>query len=79
MWLAGHSNEAMVVVKRVETMVLLDIRTQVSTLMEGFCLKFRLTIFPLMGLLHLEGTRGISIPYKGYIEANLIIQGLPQV
>ena len=28
------------------------------------------------GLLCLKGTGGIAIPYKGYIEANLIISGL---
>ena len=28
--------------------------------------------------MHLEGTGGIALPYKGYIEANLIIPGLPQ-
>ena len=41
------------------------------------CLEFGLTIVPLMGLLHLEGTGGISFPYKGYIKANLIIPVLP--
>ena len=27
---------------------------------------------------NLEGTGGILIPYKGYIEFNIIIPGLPQ-
>ena len=28
--------------------------------------------------MHLEGTGGIVIPYKGNMEANFITQGLPQ-
>ena len=33
-------------------------------------------IHPLQGLICLKGTRGISIWYNGYIEANLLIPGL---
>ena len=57
---------------------LVDTGSQVSTLTEGFCLEFGLRILPLRGCLHLKGTGGILIPYKGYVEANLIIPGLPQ-
>ena len=29
------------------------------------------------GLLHLEGTGCVPIPYKGYVEASLTVLGLP--
>ena len=30
----------------------------------------------MKGVLHLEGMGGISVPYKGYVEANLTIPDL---
>ena len=61
-----------------ETIALVDTGPQVFILMEGFCLAFRQTILPVGGLLCLKGRGVVSIPYKKYIEANLIIPGLPQ-
>ena len=58
-------------------MAYVDNGSQVSTLMKGFCLEFELSILPPRGLLHLKGTGDISIPFKGYIKANLIIPGFP--
>ena len=55
---------------------LVDTGAQVSTIMEGFCTKFSLKIQPLEGLLHLN--MAILIPYKGYIEVNLLLPGLTQ-
>ena len=75
--LIDHSSEAIVVVVGAETMAMVDTGSQVSTLTEGFYLEVGLTILPLKGLLHLEGTGDILIPYKGYVEAYLIIPGLP--
>ena len=49
-----------------------------AILTERFCSEFRLRILSLGSLLHLEGTGGIVIPYKGYVEASLVIPGLPQ-
>ena len=76
-WFIGCVNEAMVVVEGVETMALIDTESQVSTLTEEFYSELRLRILPLGGLLHLNGTGGIAILYKGYMEANLIIPSLP--
>ena len=78
-WLLGHANEATVVV---EMMSLVDIGSQISSLTEAFCTEMRLKIHLLRnlirGVLHLKGMGGISIPYKGYVEANLTIPDLPQ-
>ena len=59
-------------------MALVHTGSQVSTLTEGFSSEFGLRNLPLGDLLHLKGTGGIAILYKGYIEANLIIPGLLQ-
>ena len=60
---------------------LVDTRSQISALTEGVCNERGLRIIPLRNLmegsLHLEGMRDITIPYKGYVEANLIIPDLP--
>ena len=53
-----------------------DTGSQISALTEGFCTEFGLRILPLKGLLHLKGTGSVSIPYKGYIEADLTILGI---
>ena len=39
-WLIGHSNEAILVVEGMESMALVNTRSQVSTLTERFCLEF---------------------------------------
>ena len=79
--LLGHVQEIRLVVEGVETTVLVDTGSQISALTEGFCTEKGLKILPLRnllrGILCLEGRRGISIPYKGYVEANLIIPDLP--
>ena len=62
------SNEAKVVVEGLEMMVLVNTRSQVLNLTEGFYLEFGFRVLTLRGLLCLEGTEGIWIPYKGYIE-----------
>ena len=62
-------------------MALVDTESQISALTEGFCTEMGLGILPLRnligGVLCLKGMGGISIPYKGYIEANLTIPDLP--
>ena len=78
-WLIGHANEATAVVEGVEMTVLVDIGSQISTHTKEFCSEFGLNILPLGGLLHLKGTGGIMILYKGYIEANLTIPGSPSI
>ena len=60
---------------------LVDTGSQISALTEGFCNERGLRILPLRnlmeGVLDLEGTEGITIPYKGYVEPNLTIPDLP--
>ena len=45
--LIACTNEATVVVEGLEMMALVNIGSQVSTLMEGFCSELRLRILPL--------------------------------
>ena len=78
-WLIGYSNEAMAVVERAKMMELVDAGSQVSTLTKGLFLESGLKDSSSEDLLCLEGTWGISIPYKGYSDDNLIIPGLPPV
>ena len=80
--LLGHPNETKIVVEGVEMKALVDTVSQISALTEGFCIEMGQKILPLWnlirGVLHLEEIGGISILYKGYVEANLTIQDLPQ-
>ena len=64
----GCANETRVVVEEVEAMALVDAGSQVSTLTEGFCAEFGLRVLPPGVLLYLEGTGGIVVLYKGYID-----------
>ena len=62
-------------------MALMDTGFQISALTEGFYTEMGLKILSLRnlirGVLHLKGMWGISIPFKGYVEANLTIPDLP--
>ena len=77
MQLIGFYNEATVVVDGVQTMAIVDTGSQVSTLMEGFCLESGLTILPLEGLC-LKEMGVFQFHNKGYTDANLIIPDLSQ-
>ena len=59
---------------------LVDTGSQISVLTEGFCTEMGLRILSLRnlmkGVLHLKGIGGISILYKGNVEANLTIPDL---
>ena len=74
--LVGHSNEAWVIIDGQETMALIDASTQVSSVSCQFCEELALEIQPLGWLLELEGTEGATIPYLGFMEVNLHIQGI---
>ena len=80
MHLLGCANETRVVAEGVETMAFVDTGSQISALTEGFCTEMGLRILPLRNLmrvvLHLYGTGGISILYKGSVETNLTIPDL---
>ena len=62
-------------------MALVDTESQISALTDGFCTEMGLRIVPfgnlIGGVLYLKGTGDISIPHKGYVEANLTIPDLP--
>ena len=74
--LVGHSNEAMVIVDRLETTALIDLGTQVSSVSAKFCDSLALHIQPLGQLLELEGAGGAAIPYLGFVEVNLQVLGI---
>ena len=66
-----------VVVEGVEIMALVDTWSQISALTEGFCMERGLRMLPLRNLIGgvfvSQGKGDISVPYKGYVEANLTI------
>ena len=80
-WLLCHAYEAKVMVEGLKMMAQVDTGFQISALTEGFHTVMGLKILPLRnligGMLHLEGMGGISILYRGYIEAKLTISDLP--
>ena len=55
-------------VEGVETTVLIATRAQVSTITEGFCKEFRVAIYTLGGLLHLQGTGGSPFHTKDRLK-----------
>ena len=71
-----YSNEVPVVIDRQEVTALIDLGTQVSSISTQFCKDLALPIQPLGQLLELEGTGGAAIPYLGFVEVNLQIQGI---
>ena len=60
-------------------MALVETGSQVSTLTEGFCLEFGLTVIPLGGLLYLKGTGAILIPYRDTLRLTLFYQVYPGI
>ena len=75
--LVGHSNKAPVVVDGQEVTALIDSGTQVLSISAQFCWRpCNLQIQPLGQLLELEGTGSAAIPYLGFVEVNLQIQGI---
>ena len=73
--LVGWSNEALVIIDEQKVTALIDSGTQVSSISSGFCKLLILEVHSLGRLLELEGTGGSAIPYLGYVEVNLQIQG----
>ena len=53
---------------------LVEIGAQISTIIKLFANALGLEICNLDGLLDIEETGGIEVPYEGYVEANLWIQ-----
>ena len=63
-------------VDRQKVTALIDLGAPVSSVSSRFCEQMTLKVHPLDRLLELEGTRGSAIPYLGYVEVNLHIQGI---
>ena len=74
--LVGCSNEALVIVDKLETTALIDSIAQVSSISTKFCENLALHIQPLGWLLELEGTGGAAIPYLEFVEVDLQILGI---
>ena len=74
--LISCSNKSMVIIKGIKTTVIINMGLRSEHLWRDCAQNFGWLFF-LWGLLHLEMTRGISITYKGYVEAILSIPNLP--
>ena len=71
--LIGRRNEGPIILEDKPLTALIDSGASVTTITEGCCQDLGLQIKPLDDLLHVEGTSGHTVPYKGYVEANLQI------
>ena len=74
--LIGEANEMEVMLNHTKLKALIDSGSQISTITETLAKLMGLKIKSLKNILEIEGTGGIQVKYKGYIEAVL---GIPQV
>ena len=74
--LIGEANETEVVLNQTKLKALVDLGSQNLTLKETLAKLMGLKIKSLKNILEIEGTGGIQVKYKGYVEADLSI---PQV
>ena len=72
----GESNEANVFIDNVPCKALVDSGAQLSTICASFVELLGLEVHPLTKLLDIEGTGGGKVPYKGYAEVNLKVEGV---
>ena len=80
--LIGDPNEVTVRINGVNTKALLDTGSTVSTLSESFYknhLSQSTSINPLSNFIDIECADGQQLPYLGYIESNLAIDGIAAV
>ncbi|VDI50633.1 Hypothetical predicted protein, partial [Mytilus galloprovincialis] len=77
--LVGSSNESEVTICGIKTQALLDTGSCVSTINEEFYNKHlsHLQLSPVEGILNVECADGNVLPYKGLIEADLTVKGIP--
>ena len=71
--LIGEPNESTVELEGVELTALIDSGSQLTTITESMAKTLELEIHSLKRFLDIEGTGGIQVPYKGYVEAHLRI------
>ena len=74
--LIGRANEAQVIVNGKVVEALLDTGAQIGNISERLCEDLGLEILPVGPMLELEGTGGISIPYKGIVNVSLKVPGV---
>ena len=71
--LIGDTNESNIKVDGVSCKGLVDSVAQISTTTKSFAKAFRLKNYHLDGLLDIEGTARMEVPYQVYVEVNLNI------
>ena len=74
--LIGNANETSVSVNGHSYAALLDTGSMISSISEQLCRSLAFPVYPLGDLIHIEGAGGHSIPYLGYAEVHLTLNGL---
>ena len=69
--LVGEANESKVIVEGQETKALLDSGSQLSAISWTWVKKLKLEPKQLQSILQIEGSRGLEVPYLGYVEVHL--------
>ena len=78
--LIGNSNESSVTIEGINTSALIDTGSCVSTVTKEFYEKHlnHIELQPVQGLLKIECADGNELPYSGYIESTLCVDGIPR-
>ena len=71
--LTGEFNETIIMVEGQEARALLDSGSQLSAISLEWVKKLKLKPQQLQSILQIEGSRGLEVPYLGYVEAHLKI------
>ena len=76
--LVGHSDEVDICIEGIQTAALLDTGASISTVSEAFHREklSHLPVQPLQDFLNIECADGESLPYSGYIAANITAPGV---
>ncbi|XP_071142173.1 uncharacterized protein [Mytilus edulis] len=74
--LCGPANEVSISINGIDTKALLDTGSSVSTISESFYNMRSTPIESLTRILKIECADGLSMPYLGYIEADLQLHGI---
>ena len=74
--LIGEPNEASIIVENFKVEGLVDSGAQISSISDKFTKLLKLKIHTLDTLLDLEPTGGGTIPYEGYVEVRMQVQGI---
>ena len=74
--LIGRVNEAKVKIDGHNVMGLIDSGANISAILKSFVDKLGLPCRQLERLLEIEGSRGINVPYLGYMEVNFQVPGV---